>query len=886
MDSEDKSDINRPTSSDLEGRKPTLIRREIPKAPGVYVKGSIYGMPVWCTADTGASRTIVSVKTFKNIQKHKTVELDTTTQTPLEQADGSKLDDAGTALLDMELGNARVIKDITVADISDEVLLGLDISESFDVLTSSSEVIIDGIAIPAFIVKPLESSMARLARDITIPALSEIIVDVHVDCEMEHPTDCDLLIEPVNDLVETYSILMATSLVRLQPNGLVMVRIMNPQDNEVPLKKNSVIGTFELSNRTPHVVMEVEEESEESNYDPVRRLNFDQHSIVNIQQHQCTQGKSVASEAVRHITNPLRTAPATNQPPPPLPAHLQVLFEEACSDGSLTQEEQDQFRHLLIDYAATFSVNDDDLGLTTLTEHAIETGEARPVKQAPRRPPMALVAEEKKAIDKLLRQGVIRKSNSPWASPIVLVQKKNGDVRPCVDYRKLNQVTIKDAYPLPRIQECLDSLSGSVIFSTLDMTAGYNQIPIREKDISKTAFVSRHGLFEFCTAPFGLTNMPATFQRVMELALRGLSWTSCLIYLDDVIVFGTSVTDHLTKLQQILERLRQANFKLKPTKCELMKREVSFLGHIVSNQGVRPNVDNVLKVQQWPEPENVTEIRQFLGLASYYRRFVRNFAMIARPLTDLTKKESKLVWTDQCKQAFNELKTQLTGPEIMAYPNDSGGYILDTDASDFAVGAVLSQIQEGQERVVAYASRSLNKAEKNYCVTDKELLAILYFTGYFRCYLLGRAFLVRTDHQALKWLFSLREPKGRIARWIEVLSAFDFSVEYRAGKKHANADGLSRCPNPRDCDCDTESSEDLKCGPCRKCKKRATDMASTWTHPTRRTRQQDRSESLPDPGSWSMGFTPAELRQAQECDDAINQLLIWKNNQERPMVQL
>ena len=185
MDSEDKSDINRPTSSDLEGRKPTLIRREIPKAPGVYVKDSIYGMPGWSTVDTGASRIIVSMKTFKNIQKHKTVELDTTTQTPLEQADGSKLDDAGIALLDMELGKARVIKDITVADISDEVLLGLDISESFDVLTSSSEVIIDGIAIPAFIVKPL---------DITIPALSEIIVDVHVECEMEHPTECVCLL--------------------------------------------------------------------------------------------------------------------------------------------------------------------------------------------------------------------------------------------------------------------------------------------------------------------------------------------------------------------------------------------------------------------------------------------------------------------------------------------------------------------------------------------------------------------------------------------------------------------------------------------------------------------------------------------------------------------
>ena len=245
----------------------------------------------------------------------------------------------------------------------------------------------------------------------------------------------------------------------------------------------------------------------------------------------------------------------------------------------------------------------------------------------------------KEAIAQLQRQGVIRESNSLWASPIVLVRKKNGKIRPCVDYRKVNQASKKDAYPIPRTQDCLEAMAGSVIFSTLDMTSGYYQVAIKEEDIPKTAFATRHGLWEFVAMPFGLTNAPATFQRLMELAMRGLQWTSCLIYLDDVIIYGRTFQEHTERLQQVLDRIRSANLKLKPEKCELFQEQVRFLGHIVCKKGVQPDPTNINKVTGWPPLRTVTEVRQFLGLCSYHRRFVKNFSVIARPLSSLTAKD-------------------------------------------------------------------------------------------------------------------------------------------------------------------------------------------------------------------------------------------------------
>jgi transposase InsO family protein len=878
-----------------EGQSSTVVRRGAPRCPGVYVQGSIQDIEVWYTVDTGASRTIVSDRIFKKISNKDPVMLSRKNGVPLEQADGNPLKDYGSIEVELHIGPLRIKKEVVVADIKDDVLLGMDIGEPFDVLTSSKKIVINGQEVPCVHVKSCNVRKVYSAEMVIIPEFSEVILEAIVESENsdEDQTE-DVIIEPASNFTERFKLLMASSLTTIGQSHTGKVRVMNPGRNPVRIQKNTVIGQAEPFNSEGELLL-IEDEEETSNMESVRRLkcvseqkqnSLEQFEKENNSRTSCDEsppdtckidfevqrtkaqfeprpgntlrfGKvtkelgidTLQKSGIRVVKKPTQNGDQSQRQPVrevedngsneeadkdvsaelkhSLPIHLREMFAKAARDRNL--QEQQALYDLLMEYKDTFSEDDNDLGCTQITEHAIDTGNATPIKQAPRRVPMALAHEEKKAIEQMMAQGVITPSSSPWASPIVLVKKKNGKIRPCVDYRKLNDLTKKDAYPLPRTQECLDAMSGSVIFSTLDMTSGYYQVPVKEQDRAKTAFVTKHGLFEFKTMPFGLTNAPATFQRIMELALRGLQWTTCLIYLDDVIIFGSSFEQHLERLKDVLKRVQEANLKLKPEKCELMQAEVPFLGHIVSSDGVRPNPDNLAKIMQWKEPETVTEVRQFLGLCSYYRRFVKDFSTTVKPLTDLTKKESKLVWTQACQDAFDKLRGKLTGPEIMAYPQEGQSFILDTDASDFGIGAVISQVQDGQEKVIAYASRTLNKAERNYCVTDKELLAIKHFVEYFRHYLLGQAFLVRTDHQALIWLFSLREPKGRISRWIEILSAYNFSIEYRPGKRHGNADGLSRCPNPRDCQCSEEDNlEALKCGPCKKCRKRADDMQTSW----------------------------------------------------------
>ena len=301
---------------------------------------------------------------------------------------------------------------------------------------------------------------------------------------------------------------------------------------------------------------------------------------------------------------------------------------------------------------------------------------------SPRWTPLAFAGEDRAALEKLQSQGTTRPSNSPWAVPLVFVRKRDGSVRPCVDFRQLNDRTKKDAFPIPRTQDCLDALEGSVFFSTLDITSAYNQIPIRDEDIPKTAFVTKYGLYEFITMPFGLCNAPATFQRLMEIALGGLQWSTCLIYLDDVTVFSKTFREHLSRLEQVLERIHSAGLKLKPRKCHLFESEVTFLGHVLSQDGLRPNPDNIQKLMDWPVPGNVTEVRGFLGLGNYYHRFVHNYSQIAQPLIDLTHKGKSFNWSLDCQKAFDTIKNILSSAEVMAFPADEGEYILDTDASD------------------------------------------------------------------------------------------------------------------------------------------------------------------------------------------------------------
>jgi len=332
-----------------------------------------------------------------------------------------------------------------------------------------------------------------------------------------------------------------------------------------------------------------------------------------------------------------------------------------------------------------------------------------------------------------------------------------------VDYRRLNSVTRKDAYPLPRIDSCLDALSGARYFSSFDLRSSYYQVPMDMRDADKTTFIARTGMYRYRRVPFGLCNAGSTFQRIMDLALNGLNFNMCLVYLADIIVYSSMVEEHLSRLRKLFDRMRTANLKLKPSKCNLLQAEVHFLGHVVSGEGVSTDPGKLDLVKDWPQPRDLHEVRSFLGLASYYRRFVPTLAEVAAPLHALMGKNRKFEWTSQCEGAFTKLKQALITSPILAMPNDTDLFLLDTDAYDVSIGAVLSQVKNGVERVIAYASRSLGKPERNYCVTRKELLAIVCYTRAFRQYLLGRQFVVRTDHSALQWLRSTPEPIGQQA---------------------------------------------------------------------------------------------------------------------------
>ena len=480
-----------------------------------------------------------------------------------------------------------------------------------------------------------------------------------------------------------------------------------------------------------------------------------------------------------------------------LPDYLKEMAERSTAD--MEGDDKDKVVDLLVKYQDVFSSSEFDIGRTTWVKHSIETGEAPPIRQCLRRSSPEQREEVERQVQELLAKGLIQPSDSPWASPVVLVTKKDGSKRLCLDYRKVNEVSRHDAYPLPRIDDSLDALGNAKYFSTLDMASGYWQVEMDKDARSKSAFVTHSGLYEWNVLPFGLCNAPSTFERLMERVLAGLRWETLLVYLDDVIVFGNTVAESVARLEAVLIRFRSAGLKLKPSKCNLFRKQVSYLGHVVSSEGIHTDPSKIEAVKDWRAPRTPKQVRSFLGLASYYRRFIRGFAEIAAPLHRLTEKMTRFEWTDECDGAFEQLKAALVSAPILSYPRAAGKYILDTDASAFAIGAVLSQEQEGEEKVIAYGSKALTKPERNYCVTRRELLAIVVFLKKYRHYVGGSQVRVRTDHGSLRWLCNFKNPEGQLARWLEVLSTFDIELEYRQGRRHQNADGLSRIPC-RQCD--------------------------------------------------------------------------------------
>ena len=493
------------------------------------------------------------------------------------------------------------------------------------------------------------------------------------------------------------------------------------------------------------------------------------------------------------------------------------------SESATSAAERLRLEETICKNADIFQKNDQDLGYTDQVKHQFRTVDDRPVASTFRRIPPTQLQEVKDHIQELLNKKIIQPSKSPYASPVVVVRKKTGEIRLCVDYRELNSKTIPDAFPLPRIDDSLDALGGSSFFSVMDLKSGYYQVAMDEKDREKTDFTTPFGLFEYLRMPMGLSTAPATFQRLMQTSMNDLIFQILLVYLDDLLVYSKTFEEHLQRLQTVFDRLREVGLKLNPDKCQFAKRSVEYLGYTVSSEGISTSPEKIKAVSAWKVPTTLRDVRSFLGFASYHRRFIQKFSQTAKPLNNLIaqaqalqkqqKRKSKTaditgLWNEECREAFQNLKEALTTTPVLGYADFTKPFILETDASFEGLGAVLSQEDDaGKRYVVAYASRTLRGSEKNmknYSSMKLELLALKWaMTEKFRHYLLGALTTVYSDNNPLSHLQTAK--LGAVEqRWAAELACFDFQVKYRSGKENVNADVLSRQPNEKP----TEDAED------------------------------------------------------------------------------
>jgi hypothetical protein len=512
-----------------------------------------------------------------------------------------------------------------------------------------------------------------------------------------------------------------------------------------------------------------------------------------------------------------------DSPSTPIPEEgwQQVLDKIGLGNlDSYTPEQQAAAYQVLFDHASVFSHHSLDLGCTHLINHDIKLDNPTPFKERYRRIPPHLYDEVKKNLNEMLELGAITPSQSPWCSPVVLVRKKDGSLRFCIDFRKLNDRTIKDAYSLPRIEETFDSLTGARVFSILDLKSGYWQVAMDPDAQAKTAFtVGPLGFFECTRMPFGLTNAPATFQRLMESCLGDLHHKFCLIYIDDIIIYSPTFEDHLQHLGEVFRRLQAAGLKVKPSKCAFFQESLDYLGHVVTAEGISTSPKKIEVLQQWPTPATVHDVRSFLGFAGYYRRFIHHFSQIAKPLYALLEgdmvKYHPIEWTTDCDEAFRLLKDKCSSAPVLAYPDFQQPFILHTDASLTGLGAVLYQELDGKKRVIAYASRSLSKSELNYPVHKLEFLALKWAVlTKFHEYLYGQSFDVYTDNNPLTYVLTSAKLDAAGHRWVAALANYDFRIHYKAGSTHTDVDALSRIPWP---DCLRQIDRDVVHAVCRSC---------------------------------------------------------------------
>ena len=736
------------------GQAPVRENVTAPKMRAAMIEVNINGQVAWALVDSGADRSMINDAFAQTL-------LGKTHRSPssvgkITGAGGEPLVVTGEAEVPFRVQAVQFLEPMTlVQGLVYAVVLGRDFCcKHSTVLDDEVGVLRLGkqeIRLPTYAEIGPKRARVMTCQTLILPPRSEVIVRVSVqpldgNRDINNHQPWQGVLEPV--ISSGTQEWMVPRVVAVVADETMPVKIVNLRTEETTVPTNTDLGTFYTIQEDGQGLYEV----------------FDQNDTVTQ-----TTRESATEEVIK-----------------------QLNIEQAA----VSETGKRALKRLVGKYRDIFSKSDSDIGRTPLLKHRIATGEAKPIRQRPRRIPLKLREEVENQKNKMLRDGIIEESSSPWCSPIVLAKKKDGKFRFCVDLRAVNSVTQSLPHPLPRVDDALDSLAGARYFTTLDMASGYWQVELEDEDREKTAFSTGKGLHHFRTMAFGLKNAGPTFQRLMELVLAGVDPKSCLVYIDDIIIFEKTEQAHLKTLEEVFQKIKESGMKLKPTKCSIAREEVVFLGHKVGRKGIQPDPANAARVREWLPTTRPGDLKSFLGLSGYYSRFIPGYSDLVKPLREAADRKEPLTWSEEMKESFEELKTKLTSQPILALPTFQGTFTLATDASNTAVGSVLTETVEGEERVIAYASRVLNKTERRWPTYDKELWAVVWSIRHFRQYLVGTSFKVLTDHKPLLNLpHSIvveNDATGRRGRWAVELSSYDFSVSYRKGENNGNADAMSR----------------------------------------------------------------------------------------------